>query len=91
MNSVITVGGQQIRVKGRTVRIARLEADLYHFLEDPEAMLQALRNCGTRIDLFSFMQRLPETSPKYKFPMEWDNLAAMPVHLRRVVERHDQQ
>jgi len=79
MNSVITVGGQQIRVKGRTVRIARLEADLYHFLEDPEAMLQALRNCGTRIDLFSFMQRLPETSPKYKFPMEWDNLAAMPV------------
>jgi|SRR5271166_2415409 len=79
MNSVITVGGKEIRVKGRMVRIARLEADLYHFLEDPETMLQALRDCGTQIDVFSFMQRLPETSPKYNFPMEWDNLAAMPI------------
>lgn len=79
MNSVINVCGKEIRVQGRLIRIARLEADLYHFLEDPEAMLAALRNCGTRIDLFTFMQRLPETVPKYNYPMEWDNLAAMPI------------
>ncbi len=79
MNSVINVCGKEIRVQGRMVRIARLEADLYHFLEDPEPMLEALRNCGTRIDLFTFMQRLPETSPKYHYPMERDNLAAMPI------------
>src|SRR5438046_2589906 len=25
------------------------------------------------------MQRLPETSPKYRYPLEWDNLAVLPV------------
>lgn len=79
MNSLITVCGKEIRVQGRLVRIGRLEGDLYHFLEDAEPMLEALRKCGTRIDLFTFMQRLPETSPKYNYPMEWDNLAALPI------------
>jgi len=79
MNSVINVCGKEIRVKGRMVRIAQLEADLYQYLEDPEPILAALRNCGTRIDIFTFMQRLPDTAPKYSYPMEWDNLAAMPI------------
>ncbi len=79
MNSLIKVCGKEIRVQGRLVRIARLEADLYHFLEDAESMLEALRKCGTRIDLFTFMQRLPETSPKYDYPMESDNLAALRI------------
>lgn len=73
------VCGQQVRVQGSLVRIARLEADLYHFLDNPEELLNGLRQCGARIDLFTFMQRLPETSPKYSYPMEWDNLAAVPV------------
>jgi hypothetical protein len=61
------------------LRIARLEAEKYQFLDEPEPVLRALRNLGIRIDLFTFMQRLPETSPKYAYPMEWDNLAALPV------------
>ncbi len=59
--------------------MARLEAEKYQFLDDPEPMLAALRHCGSRIDLFTFMQRLPETSPKYAYPMEWDNLAVLPI------------
>jgi hypothetical protein len=56
-----------------------LEADRYHFLDDPAPLLDALRKCGTRIDVFTFLQRLPESSPKYAYPMEWDNLAVLPV------------
>jgi len=73
------VCGKEVRIEGRLVRIARLDADTYEFLEDPETALDALRKCGIRIDLFTFMQRLPETSPKYRYPMEWDNLAALPI------------
>ncbi len=79
MRSIIKVCGKEIRVAGRLIRLARLEADTYHFLDDPVPMLEGLRKCGTRVDLFSFMQRLPETSPKYSYPMEWDNLAALPI------------
>ena len=71
--------GKDIKIDGRLLRIARLEAEKYQFLDDPEAVLDGLRRCGMRIDLFTFMQRLPETSPKYGYPMEWDNLAVLPV------------
>ncbi|HUK26198.1 MAG TPA: hypothetical protein VLV49_16570 [Terriglobales bacterium] len=79
MRSLIKVGGTEFRIEGGLVRMGRLEADSYQFLEDPPAMLAALRQCGSRIDLFHFMQKLPDTEPKYSYPMEWDNLAALPV------------
>jgi hypothetical protein len=79
MRTLIRVCDKEIRVEGRLIRTARLEADGYHFLGDPQPMLDGLRRCGRRIDLFTFMQRLPETSPKYSYPMEWDNFAALPV------------
>lgn len=73
------VCGKEIRIEGRAIRIAQLEAEKYHFLEDPEPVVEGLRNNGERIDLFTFMQRLPESQPKYPYPMEWDNLAVLPV------------
>jgi hypothetical protein len=79
VNQLITICGREVRVRGRWLRIARLEADKYQFIENPDALLNALRSCGTRIDLFTFMQKLPETSRKYPFYMEWDNFAALPV------------
>ena len=79
VNAMINVCGKDIKVEGKLIRIAHLDGDKYTFPDDPEALLTALRSCGTRIDLFTFLQRLPETSPKYRYPMEWDNLAALPV------------
>jgi hypothetical protein len=75
----MNVCGKEIRVQGELIRIARLEAEGYEFLEDPEAALDDLRESGIRIDLFTFIQKLRHTSPKYSYPMEWDNVAALPV------------
>ncbi|MGA8022844.1 MAG: hypothetical protein WA361_06030 [Candidatus Acidiferrales bacterium] len=75
----MNVGGRNIMVHGRLVRIARLDGDKYKFLDDPEPLLAELRKSGSRVDLFTFMQKLPETAPKYNYPMEWDNLAVLPV------------
>src|ERR1039458_951358 len=79
MSSLIKVCGNEIRVQGWLLRTARLEADKYQFLDDPKEVLNGLRSCGKRIDLFTFMQKLPETAPKYAYPMEWDNLAVLRV------------
>src|ERR1700738_1466813 len=70
---------KEIRVSRGLVRIARLDADMYQFLTDPLAMIAALRAAGTRIDLFTFTQTIVETTPKYAYPMEWENLAVLPV------------
>jgi hypothetical protein len=73
------IGGKDVELEGRLMRIARIDGERYCFLDDPEPVLQGLRKCGVRIDLFTFVQKLPETSPKYRYPMEWDNVAALPV------------
>jgi hypothetical protein len=79
MSQVVHVGNTDIRIEGRLIRTARLEGEKYRFLDDPDAVIEGLRNCGTRIDLFTFMQRVTETAPKYTYPMEWDNFAALPI------------
>jgi hypothetical protein len=78
MSSVV-VCGRKIEVGGQILRVARIDGDYYRFLEDPSQIIAALPQCGTRVDLFTFMQRLPDTKPKYSYPMEWDNLAVLPV------------
>jgi len=76
---VIRVCGKDIRIEGRAIRIARIDGEKYTFPEDPEAMLKGLRVCGERIDLFTFLQRLPAAEPQYPYPFEMDNLAVVPV------------
>jgi hypothetical protein len=71
--------GKEMQVRGRLIRIARLAAEKYDFLDDPEAALQALRRSGRRVDLLTFTQQLPDVTPRFDYPLEWDNLAALPV------------
>jgi hypothetical protein len=75
----MNVCGKDIVIQGKLVRIARLDEDTYEFPKNPETVAAALRKCGTRIDLFTFMQILPESQPKFSYPMEWGNLAVLPI------------
>ncbi len=75
------IGAKQISVTGSLIKIARLDAELYEDLSDPFGFCSELKSAGRRVaDLFTFIQKLPDTKPK--FPdlfMEWDNLAVVPV------------
>jgi len=73
------VCNKEVRITGRFLRIARLDADEYQFASDPESLIEGLRKSGKHIDLFTFLQGLPETKPKYDYPVEWDNLAVLPI------------
>lgn len=79
MTKLINVCDRTIRVEGRVVRIARPHGDRYRFLQDPAAIIEGLRTGGERVDLFTFSQRLPEGEPRFSYPVEWDNLAVLPV------------
>ena len=76
-SSHIQAGGRDIIISGKTIRTARIDGDSYRFFEDPEPILEDLQKCGRRVDLFTFSQRLPDTSPRYRYPMDWDNVAAV--------------
>jgi hypothetical protein len=77
---MLTIAGHEVSVDhGRLVRIGRVAGETYVGIEDPGAVIQGLKECGTRIDLFTFPQLLPETKQKFDFPLEWDNLAVIEV------------
>jgi len=77
---MLNICGKEVRIEGRLLRIAKLDGDGFVFLEqDPEEFLAALRASGRRADIFTFIQRLPNTSPLYRYPMEWENFAAVEV------------
>ncbi len=78
---MLKIHGRDVRVEGRIVRIARIEGDKYCFLADdePASIIEGLRKCGTRVDLFTFVQKVTDTSPKHHYPCESDNFAALPI------------
>jgi hypothetical protein len=77
--AALMAGETELRVRGGLIRFARIEGDQYQFVDDPKPLIEDIRTCGARVDVFTFMQRLPETEPKFGYPMEWDNLAAIPL------------
>jgi len=70
---------RDVLVQGQLCRVAHVDGDGYKFLADPESAIAASRSSNTRADLFTFLQKLPETSPRYPYPFEWDNLAVLPI------------
>ncbi len=79
MSLLVKICAREIKIDGWLIRIARLEGDGYEFLEDPEPVLDSLRKSGVRIDLFTFMQKVSEPLPKYRYPVRQDNFAALQV------------
>jgi hypothetical protein len=71
--------GTDVEVYGRVLRVARLVAEKHQFVADPEPVIAGLRQSGRRVDLFTFIQQLPEAPPKYTYSMEWDNLAVISI------------
>jgi len=76
----MVAGGRKIVISGRGILKAWIDGgDYYRFIDDPESVLSDLRRSGRRIDLFTFMQKLPDTTPRFNYPMEWDNLAVLEI------------
>lgn len=79
VSRMIDIGGTKIQVRGSIVRIARLDGEKFLFADDPEAIIRSLRKQSSRVDLFTFIQKVSDTNPKYGYMREWDNLAVLPI------------
>lgn len=75
----MNVCGNDISIHRSLVRVGRVAAEGFEYLRDPEAAVASLRGSNAPIDLFTFFMPLPRTSPEFPYPVEWDNLAALPI------------
>jgi len=66
-------------IEGRLIRIARIDAEGYQFLDNPGTALEAIKCLEERVDVLTFIQSISDRSAKYPYPMEWDNAAVLPV------------
>ena len=76
---MIQIDGTPIQIRGSLVKIARVDGEKFLFANNPDAVVEALRKSSHRVDIFTFIQKVSETSPKHNYPMEWDNLAVLPI------------
>ena len=78
----VHMGGKTIVVSGRWLRMAAVRDEDWlagDVVDDPEACVQKLKQHKLNADIFTFAQKLPNTNPRYGYPMEWDNVAAIPT------------
>jgi hypothetical protein len=78
-----------VQIEGRTIirsggwlkRASFHDEDLQEgeAVVDPDQFARRLRNSGINADFFTFVQKIPDTTPRFSYVMEWDNLAAIPI------------
>jgi hypothetical protein len=78
----LELGGKYIVIEGRWLKIAAVHDELWldTDLEDPDGCVRTLKEVkvgGRQPDIFTFAQKLPDTSPKYDYPTEWESVAAV--------------
>jgi hypothetical protein len=75
----VQIDGKRLIIQGRFLTVARLRDEWYDGVGDPDAIVNALKKCPLRPDLFTFWQRLPDTAPRYAYQCEIETLSAIPL------------
>jgi len=78
----VAIDGRTIISRGGWVKTASIrdegEAE-GELVKEPQTFVAALKTSGLRADVLTFFQRPPDLKPKFDYPMEWENYAAVPV------------
>jgi hypothetical protein len=74
-NRTIVVTGHRLKIA--TVR----DEDLWEgeTVSEPQSFISRLKKSGLRADVFTFAQRIPDTTQRYEFRTEWDNEATLAI------------
>ena len=77
----VDVNGQTLVAHGKWLKIGQVHDEewLPEETTAPELCAETLRRQGgsVRADIFTFSQKLPNKTPKYQYPMEWESVAAV--------------
>ena len=77
MKHKFEAAGSELVSDGRLIRICQLAAPWYETIDDPEALIQALKRERPRPDLFTFFQRVPRVDPEYGYFKEPYSVAVL--------------
>jgi hypothetical protein len=75
------IAGHTIVSNGSWLKIAEIHDEVWQAeqIADPEFVVEKLKQQPIKADIFTFAQKLPDVTPKYKWRVAWDNLAVIPI------------
>ena len=76
----IGIENRTIVAKGKWVKIATIHDENWvegEAIKDPAAAIAKLCQENFKADLLTFAQRVPDLKPKFNYPIDWDNVAAI--------------
>jgi hypothetical protein len=75
--------GREIALTGKFPKIASIKDEEWitpPLIEDPRSFIQTLRKSKSRADLFTFVEELGCSEPRFpEYQVEWDNAAVVPT------------
>lgn len=78
----VQVDGRTVITTGSWLRVAAVrheelvEGDT---VANPDFFVSRLKKSGLKADLFTFAQRVPDSTPKHRYFTEWENAAVIPI------------
>ncbi len=78
----LIVNDRKVVCEGKWLKVAKVYDEVWlegEPVDDPDSFITALKQGSLRADIFSFAQVMPQTEPRYKFHVEWDNYAVAPT------------
>lgn len=78
----VAIDGRTVILTGKWLKTAAIQDQEFvegELVKDPASFLEKLRNSDLKADLFTFLQRPPDVSPKFHYHWDWDNYAAVPI------------
>jgi hypothetical protein len=78
----VNINGRTVITAGNWLKIASIQDENLlegEIVPDPASFVEQLRKKKVNADLLTFAQKLPFTTPQYRYHFEWDNLAVIPL------------
>ena len=78
----VQIDGRRVITTGKWLKIAAVQdEDLVEgeTVADPASFVLQLKKSDLNADIFTFAQKLPATTPKHRYHIEWDNFAVIPI------------
>lgn len=73
------VDNREVIMSGKFTKTVRLKAEYYEWVENPNAFVSQLKVCGMNVDLFTFLQKMPDRNTIYDYYVEWDSISVLPI------------
>jgi hypothetical protein len=71
------VDNQEVEVTGTLIKTAKIKEEWFEHIEDLASLIDKLKNSVVKADIFTFLQELLETKPKYNYYFVWEGISAL--------------